>query len=38
MQQVRLALAPFLKASSFMVPGQQCRPGNLLHTKNSFLW
>ena len=33
MQQVQLALAPFLKASGFMVPGQQCRPGNLLHTK-----
>ena len=38
MQQVRLALASILKASGFMVPGQRCRPGNLLHTKNSFLW
>ena len=38
MQPERSALALTLKASGFMVPGQRCRPGNLLHTKNSFLF
>ena len=38
MQQVRLASVPILGANGFMVPDQQYRPGNLSHTKNSFLW
>ena len=38
MQPEPSALALTLKASGFMVPGQRCRPGNLLHTKNSFLF
>lgn len=33
---VWLALVPILETSGFMVPGQLCRPGNLLHTKNFF--
>ena len=36
MQQVQLASVPILGANGFMVPDQQCRPGNLSHTKRSW--
>ena len=36
MEQVQLASVPILGANGFMVPDQQCRPGNLSHTKRSW--
>ena len=33
-----LGFGTYSEASGFMVPGQLCRPGNLLQTKNFFLW
>ena len=36
MQQVQLASVPILGANGVMVPDQQCRPGNLSHTKRSW--